>query len=49
LKSGIELIEAMKLDPNGYLAVAVAIKESINEIYTFDNGFEDIEGIIERP
>ena len=48
MKSGIERIEAMKLDPKGYLAVAVAIKGSINE-YTSDNGFEDIGGIRERP
>lgn len=38
----------MKLDPNGYLAVAVAIKGSINE-YTSDKGFEDIERMRERP
>ena len=40
--AAIELIEEIKLDPNDCLAIVIMEKEGINEIYTFDKGFDRI-------
>jgi len=43
--SAIELMDETKLDPNDSLAVQVMRKEEIEEIYSFDKGFDRIRGI----
>lgn len=40
--AAIELIEEIKLGPNDCLAIVIMEKEGINEIYTFDKGFDRI-------
>ncbi len=45
----IELMSELKIDPNDCLAVDVMRCEDINEIYTFDKGFDGVVGIIRVP
>lgn len=45
----IELTSELKMDPNDCLAVDVMRCEDINEIYTFDKGFDGVAGIIRVP
>jgi len=45
----IELTSELKMDPNDCLAVDVMRRENINEIYTFDRGFDGVAGIIRVP
>jgi predicted nucleic acid-binding protein len=45
----IELMSELKMDPNDCLAVDVMRCEDINEIYTFDRGFDGVAGIIRVP
>ena len=45
----IELMNELKMDPNDCLAVDVMRREDINEIYTFDRGFDGVAGIIRVP
>jgi len=45
----IELTSELKMDPNDCLAVDVMRREDINEIYTFDGGFDGVAGIIRVP
>jgi len=45
----IELTSELKMDPNDCLAVDVIEREDINEIYTFDKGFDGVAGIIRVP
>lgn len=47
--SAIELMGELKMDPNDCLAVDVMRCEDINEIYTFDRGFDGVAGIIRVP
>ena len=42
----VELISELKMDPNDCLAVSVMRRENINEIYSFDRGFDGVAGII---
>ncbi len=43
--SAVELMEDITLDPNDCLAVEVMRREGIDEIYSFDAGFDSIRGI----
>jgi predicted nucleic acid-binding protein len=45
----IELTSELKMDPNDCLAVDVMRCGDINEIYTFDKGFDGVAGIIRVP
>ena len=45
----IELTSELKMDPNDCLAVDVMERDDINEIYTFDKGFDDVAGITGVP
>jgi len=45
----IELTSELKMDPNDCLAVDVIEREDINEIYTFDKGFDGVAEIIRVP
>ena len=45
----IELMSELKMDPNDCLAAEVMRREDINEIYSFDKGFDDVEGIKRVP
>jgi predicted nucleic acid-binding protein len=45
----IELMSELKMDPNDCLAVDVMRCEDINEIYSFDKGFDDVMGITRVP
>jgi len=47
--SAIELMSELKMDPNDCLAVEVMKREGINEIYTFDKGFDGVAGMIRVP
>ena len=47
--SAIELVNELKMDPNDCLAVEVMRCEDINEIYSFDKGFDDVVGIKKVP
>ncbi|MHC1611134.1 MAG: type II toxin-antitoxin system VapC family toxin [Candidatus Methanospirareceae archaeon] len=42
----VELTSELKMDPNDSLAVDVMRREDVNEIYTFDRGFDGVAGII---
>jgi|LGVF01.1.fsa_nt_gb predicted nucleic acid-binding protein len=42
----IELMSELKIDPNDCLAAEVMRREDISEIYSFDKGFDDVNGII---
>lgn len=44
-----ELGEDLKLDPNDALAVDVMRSSNINEIYSFDEDFDKVEGIKRLP
>lgn len=44
-----ELGDELKLDPNDTLAVDVMRLNNIGEIYSFDEGFDQIEGISRLP
>jgi len=39
----------LKMDPNDSLAVDVMRCGAINEIYTFDRGFDGVAGILTVP
>jgi hypothetical protein len=39
----------LKLDPNDALAIQIMKNQGITEIYSFDRGFEKVEGIIRLP
>lgn len=45
----IELMSELKMDSNDCLAVEVMRCEDINEIYSFDKGFDDVVGIKRVP
>ncbi|MEA2074580.1 MAG: type II toxin-antitoxin system VapC family toxin [Euryarchaeota archaeon] len=45
----IEMMSELKMDPNDCLAVDMMRCEDINEIYTFDRGFDGVAGIIRVP
>jgi len=47
--TAIGLMDEFKLDPNDCLAVLVMEKEGINEIYTFDKGFDNVSWIKRLP
>jgi len=47
--TAIGLMDEFKLDPNDCLAVLVMEQEGINEIYTFDKGFDNIGWIKRLP
>jgi len=42
----IELMSELKIDPNDCLAAEVMRREDISEIYSFDKGFDAVNGII---
>ena len=44
-----ELMREYKMDPNDCLAIYIMRREGINEIYSFDKGFESIDGIVRLP
>ncbi|MEM2971294.1 MAG: type II toxin-antitoxin system VapC family toxin [Candidatus Bathyarchaeia archaeon] len=44
-----ELGDDLKLDPNDALAVDVMRLNGINEIYSFDEDFDKVEGIRRLP
>jgi hypothetical protein len=44
-----EMVEELGLDPNDALAVHLMQEKDISEIYSFDEGFEKIEGITRLP
>jgi predicted nucleic acid-binding protein len=41
----VELMSELKKDPNDCLALEVMRRENINEIYSFDKGFDGVRGI----
>ncbi|MFQ5976170.1 MAG: type II toxin-antitoxin system VapC family toxin [Candidatus Hydrothermarchaeales archaeon] len=45
----VEMAEELRLDPNDALAVHLMQEHDISEIYSFDEGFEDLEGIVRVP
>lgn len=45
----VEMGEELKLGPNDALAVHLMQENDISEIYSFDEGFEDVEGITRVP
>lgn len=45
----IELMSELRMDSNDCLAVDVMRGEDINEIYTFDRGFDGVAGIKKVP
>jgi predicted nucleic acid-binding protein len=47
--TAIGLMDEFKLDPNDCLAVLVMEREGINEIYTFDKGFDNVGWIKRLP
>lgn len=47
--TAIGLMDEFKLDPNDCLAVLVMKQEGINEIYTFDKGFDNVGWIKRLP
>ena len=47
--TAIGLMDEFKLDPNDCLAVLVMEQEGINEIYTFDKGFDNVGWIKRLP
>lgn len=44
-----ELGRDLKLDPNDALAVEAMMSSNVKEIYSFDEDFETVEGIIRLP
>ncbi len=44
-----EMGEELKLDPNDALAVHLMQENAVSEIYSFDEGFEKIEGVTRLP
>lgn len=47
--SAVELMEDITLDPNDCLAVEVMRREGVDEIYSFDEGFDNVRGIKRIP
>ena len=47
--AAVELGRGLKLDPNDALAVGVMRENEIREIYSFDRGFDKVEGLIRLP
>ncbi|HID43182.1 MAG TPA: PIN domain-containing protein [Archaeoglobaceae archaeon] len=47
--AAIDLISELRLDPNDCLAVRVMRENEVDEIYTFDRGFEGVKGITRLP
>lgn len=45
----VELMEELSLDANDALAVQVMRHRDIDEIFSFDRGFENVKGIQRRP
>lgn len=45
----VEMGEELNLDPNDALAVHLMQENAISEIYSFDECFEKVEGIIRLP
>ncbi len=45
----VEMGDELNLDPNDALAVHLMQENNITEIYSFDEGFEKIEGITRLP
>lgn len=45
----VELMDELNMDPNDCLAVAIMRRNNIGEIYTFDKGFDEVEGIKRLP
>ena len=45
----VELMKELKVDPNDCLAVEVMKREGLTEIYTFDKGFDNVDGIRRIP
>ncbi len=43
--SAIELMEDITLDPNDCLAIEIMRREGIDEIYSFDGGFDGVRGV----
>ena len=43
--AAIEMTRDRGLDPNDCLAVEIMRRESVDEIYTFDRGFDRVEGV----
>ena len=43
--AAIEMTRDMGLDPNDCLAVEIMRRERVDEIYTFDRGFDRVEGV----
>lgn len=44
-----ELGEDLKLEPNDALAIDMMLQNNITEIYSFDEHFNQIEGVTRRP
>lgn len=47
--SSVELGGELGLDPNDALAVETMQMRDVNEIYSFDRGFEGVKGITRLP
>jgi predicted nucleic acid-binding protein len=47
--AAVELGKDLKIDPNGALAIKAMKTSNINEIYSFDEDFDEVEGIIRLP
>ena len=47
--AAVELGEELKLEANDALAVDIMLQNDINEIYSFDGHFDNLEGILRLP
>ena len=45
----IEFVKEYRMDPNDCLAIYIMRREGINEIYSFDKGFESIDELVRLP
>jgi hypothetical protein len=47
--AAVELGEELRLEANDALAVDIMLRNDINEIYSFDGHFDNLEGILRLP
>jgi len=47
--AAVELGEELKLEANDALAVDIMLQNDVNEIYSFDEHFDNLEGILRLP
>jgi len=47
--AAVELGEELRLEANDALAVDIMLQNDINEIYSFDGHFDNLEGILRLP